>query len=109
MTDRDTTSLRDVLASSFLDHPSATTPWLRQFGSDIPEDVADVEAIVDRILTDERLTVTPSTLLHDVAREALAKAWDEGVRTAGAYGHEDTWTHDMTPYTQNPYRGEAGS
>lgn len=41
--------------------------------------------------------------------DALAKAWDAGVRTAGAYGHEDTWTHDMTPYTENPFRGEARS
>lgn len=59
-------------------------------------------------LTLERLKALSTPPADDV-REALAKAWDEGVRTAGAYGHEDTWTHDMTPYTENPYRKEVRS
>lgn len=37
-------------------------------------------------------------------REALAKAWDEGAKCAGSYGHEDDWTHDMHPFDDNPYR-----
>ncbi|MCW2165386.1 hypothetical protein B0I12_002541 [Microbacterium hydrothermale] len=64
----------------------------------------EVEA-VRRILN--RFEVRPRGTVTDA--EALAKAWDEGVRTAGAYGHEDTWTHEMTPYSENPYRGEARS
>lgn len=41
---------------------------------------------------------------RDEARGALAKAWDEGAKCAGSYGHEDDWTHDMHPFDDNPYR-----
>ncbi len=34
-------------------------------------------------------------------------AWDEGVKAAGGYGHEDGWTHDINPYLDNPYRKES--
>lgn len=40
-------------------------------------------------------------VLLDTERE---RAWDEGARCAGGYGHEDSWTHDMSPLLDNPYR-----
>lgn len=42
-----------------------------------------------------------------ITAERNADIWDAGARAAGGYGHEDTWTHDMTPYSDNPYRNAA--
>lgn len=66
------TTIRDVMVSNLLDHPSATMPALIEFGSEVPDDVTDAYAIVDRIIADERLHVALSTPPADDVREALA-------------------------------------
>lgn len=41
---------REELRKIFLDHPSASMPGLMEFSSTVPEDVEDVDSIIDRIL-----------------------------------------------------------
>jgi len=54
-------TLREVLASNMLDHPSATLPSMFEFVSNNEDDVQDVYAMVDRIIADDRLHVALST------------------------------------------------
>lgn len=41
---------REELRKLFLDHPSASMPGLMEFSSTVPEDVEDVDSIIDLIL-----------------------------------------------------------
>lgn len=72
----ESTTIRDVMVSNLLDHPSATMPALIEFGSEVPNDVTDAYAIVDRIIADERLHVALSTPPADDVREAVARISD---------------------------------
>lgn len=82
----DPTNLREVMVSNLLDHPSATLPALMEYGSEIPDDVTDAYAIVDRIIADERLTVALSTPPTDDVREPTDQQIDAAMATLDARG-----------------------
>lgn len=75
---------RDVLLANLIDQPSASMPGMVEYGSHVPDDVVDANAIVDRILADERITVSMSSPPADDVREALVTAVLDACESADA-------------------------